>query len=152
MRKTQWIHIGAALVLAVLLSACASKETYMDLTITSAGNINPDNEGISSPLMLNLYELNSAEQFSKLDYWTLADNGKERLNSDLISQSKEVIVPNEKQHYKILFNDNAKFLGIIANFRNLDKNSTWRYVIDLEKNAHNEVDLHIDGNKIEEVE
>lgn len=152
MKSTHYKHLIAVLCLALFMNACASKETYMDLTIRSASNINPDNDNISSPLMLNFYELNSAEQFSKLDYWTLADNGKERLNSDLLSQSKEVIVPNEEQHYKILFNENAKFLGIIANFRNLDKNATWRYVIDLEKNAHNEVDLEIDGNRIKEAE
>ena len=138
--------------MVLLMSACASKPTHMDLVIKSGANINLDSDNISSPLMLNFYELDSAEQFSKLDYWTLLDSGKDRLNSDLISQNKHIIVPNEEQHYKILFDEKAKFLGIIGNFRNLDSNTTWRYVINLEDKAHNSVELDINGYEIKEVE
>lgn len=134
------------------MSGCASKPTHLDLVIKSKDNINIDNDNISSPLMLNFYELDSAEQFSKLDYWTLLDNGTDRLNSDLISQNKHVIVPNEEQRYKILFDDKAKFLGIIGNFRNLDSNTTWRYVINLDQKAHNSFELEIDGYTIKEAE
>jgi type VI secretion system protein VasD len=63
-----------------------------------------------------------------------------------------VIIPNQEQIYKVLFDPKARFLGIIANFRNLDGNTTWRYVVDLKKDSHNVVDLKIDGNKIEEDE
>lgn len=139
-------------LLLVLMSACASKPTHLDLMIKSSNNINLDSDNVSSPLMLNFYELDSAEQFSKLDYWTLLDSGKDRLNSDLISQNKHIILPREEQRYKIIFNEKAKFLGIIGNFRNLDSNSSWRYVINLEDKSHNSVELAIDEYKIEEVE
>lgn len=134
------------------ISGCASKPTHLDLVIRSKGNINIDSDKISSPLMLNFYELDSAEQFSKLDYWTLLDDGTDRLNSDLISQNKHVIIPSEEQRYKIIFDDKAKFLGIIGNFRNLDSNTTWRYVINLDQKAHNSFDLEIDGYTIREAE
>ena len=146
------VKVVLSAVVLVVMSACASKPTHLDLVIKSTNNINLDSDNISSPLMLNFYELDSAEQFSKLDYWTLLDNGKDRLNSDLISQNKHIIVPSEEQHYKILFDEKAKFLGIIGNFRNLDSNSTWRYVINLEGQAHNSVDLEIDGYEIKEIE
>jgi len=146
------VKIALSAVILVVMSACASKPTHLDLVIKSTNNINLDSDNISSPLMLNFYELDSAEQFSKLDYWTLLDDGKDRLNSDLISQNKHIIVPSEEQHYKILFDEKAKFLGIIGNFRNLDSNSTWRYVINLEDKAHNSVDLEIDGYEIKEID
>jgi len=146
------IKIVVSVAVMLLMSACASKPTHMDLVIRSSQNINLDSDNISSPLMLNFYELDSAEQFSKLDYWTILDSGKDRLNSDLISQNKHIIVPSEEQHYKILFDDKAKFLGIIGNFRNLDSNSTWRYVINLKDKEHNDVELEIDGYSIKEVE
>ncbi len=146
------IKLALSTVILVVMSACASKPTHLDLVIKSTNNINLDSDNISSPLMLNFYELDSAEQFSKLDYWTLLDNGKDRLNSDLISQNKHIIIPSEEQHYKILFDEKAKFLGIIGNFRNLDSNSTWRYVINLEDKTHNSVDLVIDGYEIKEAE
>jgi len=146
------VKLALSAVVLMVMSACASKPTHLDLVIKSSSNINLDNNNISSPLMLNFYELDSAEQFSKLDYWTLLDSGKNRLNSDLISQNKHIILPNEEQHYKILFNEKAKFLGIIGNFRNLDSNSTWRYVINLEDKTHNSVDLEINRYIIKESE
>lgn len=146
------VKLVVSMIVLVAISACASKPTHLDLVIKSSENINLDSDNISSPLMLNFYELDSAEQFSKLDYWTLLDSGKDRLNSDLISQNKHIILPSEEQQYKIIFNEKAKFLGIIGNFRNLDFNSTWRHVINLEDKAHNFVELKINKYKIEEVE
>lgn len=150
--KKNIMNLGLILAISLILSACASKPTHLDLVIKSKSNINLDSDNISSPLMLNFYELDSAEQFSKLDYWTLLDNGTDRLNSDLISQNKHIIVPSEEQRYKILFDDKAKFLGVIGNFRKLDSNTTWRYVINLTDKDHNEVELEIDGYVIKEIE
>jgi len=146
------IKLSLVLGISIMMSACASKPTHLELVIQSSKNINLDSDNISSPLMLNFYELDSAEQFSKLDYWTLLDNGTDRLNSDLISQNKHIIIPNEEQTYKILFDEKAKFLGIIGNFRQLDSNSTWRYVINLNDKTHNYVELQIDGYEIKEVQ
>lgn len=141
-----------ALVLMLTVSGCASKPTHLELVIKSHNNINLDSDNVSSPLMLNFYELDSAEQFSKLDYWTLIDNGAERLNSDLISQNKHIIVPNEEQNYKIIFNEKAKFLGIIGNFRKLDSNTTWRHVINLDNESYNYSALEISGYLIKEAD
>jgi type VI secretion system protein VasD len=134
------------------MNACASKPTHLDLVVKSHNNINLDSDRIASPLMLHFYELDSAEQFSKLDYWTIVDNAKDKLSSDLISQNEHIIVPNEEQTYKILFDEKAKFLGIIGSFRNLDSNSTWRHVINLKDKAYNYVELEIDKNQIKEAE
>ncbi|SFV57393.1 Type VI secretion lipoprotein/VasD [hydrothermal vent metagenome] len=146
------IQLSLFITIAIIVSACASKPTHLELVIKSTNRINLDNDNISSPLMLNFYELDSAEQFSKLDYWTLLDHGTDRLNSDLISQNKHIIIPSEEQIYKILFDEKAKFIGIIGNFRKLDANSTWKYVINLEDKTHNYVELQIDGYEIKEFE
>lgn len=138
------MRLASILLAAALLGGCAAKPTHLELTLKSTGNLNPDSDNISSPLMLNFYELESAEKFSKLDFWTLLDKGNDRLSTDLISQNKHVIVPNEKQTYKILFDKKTKFLGIIGNFRQIDENATWRYVINLKEEDYNEADLIID--------
>jgi len=142
--KTNTVKFITILMAAMLFAGCAAKPTHLELTIKSTGDLNPDNENISSPLMLNFYELESAEKFSKLDFWTLMDKGNDRLSTDLISQNKHIIVPSEEQEYKILFDDKAKFLGIIGNFRNIDENATWRYVINLKQKDFNKADLLID--------
>jgi len=141
-----------SIFILVFVSGCTTKPTHLELVVKSHNEINLDSDNVSSPLMLNFYELDSAEQFLKLDYWTLVDNGKDRLNSDLISQNKHIIVPNEQQDYKILFSDQAKFLGIIGNFRQLDANNTWRHVINLNEESYNYTELEIQDYSIKEVQ
>lgn len=148
MKKTI-VKIIIFIMAALLIGGCAVQPTHLELSIKSTGNLNPDTDNISSPLMLNFYELESAEKFSKLDIWTLLDKGNDRLSTDLISQSKHVIVPNEEQVYKILFDKKAKFFGIIGNFRKVDENATWRYVINLKEGDYNEANLVIDRYAIE---
>lgn len=150
--KKNIIKTGFLVGIMLMMSACASKPTHLELVIKSSKEINLDSDNISSPLMLNFYELDSAEQFSKLDYWTLLDSGTDRLSSDLISQNKHIIIPSEEQTYKIIFDEKAKFLGVIGNFRNLDSNTTWRYVINLKDKAYNYVELDIEGYQIKEIE
>jgi type VI secretion system protein VasD len=140
------------LFVALLMANCADKPTHLELTITSGTTLNPDRDNISSPLMLNFYELKDAEQFSKLGFWALVDEPAKRLEGDLVSQAKHVIVPREEQVYKILLNDESRFLGIIGSFRNIDDNATWRFVKNLDLKSYNEVDLYVDRYMIREVE
>lgn len=149
MKKTI-LYAFLTILLMIVSTGCASGPTRLELVIKSDSEINLDKDNISSPLMLNFYELDSAEQFSKLDYWSIIDNGAERLNSDLISQNKHIIVPSEQHTYKIMFNERAKFLGIIANFRKLDTNASWKYIVNLDTGSNNDVELEIKDYTIKE--
>jgi type VI secretion system protein VasD len=151
-QKRALLKFLSLLFVALFMSNCADKPTHLELTIRSGASLNPDRAHISSPLMLNFYELKDAEQFSKLDFWALVDEPAKRLEGDLVSQSKHVIVPNEEQTYKILFNQDSRFLGIIGSFRNIDDNATWRYVKNLDLRRYNDAELYIDNYAIREVE
>lgn len=128
------------LIITFITGCAAKKPTHMDLVINSKKELNHDSKKISSPLMLVFYELESAEKFSKFDYWDLLDKSGEKLSSDLVSQTKQIILPNQEQTYKIVFDNRTKFLGVIGKFRDI-KNSNWRYVINLDKNTYNYKEL-----------
>ena len=119
--------ILAGTLVTFLMSACASKPTHLDLVIKSSKDLNQDLDDISSPLMLTFYELESAEKFLKYDFWKLLDKSGKKLDSDLISQMKHIITPEQEQVYKIVFDDRAKFLGVIGKFRNIENKSAWRH-------------------------
>ncbi|RXJ93906.1 type VI secretion system lipoprotein TssJ [Malaciobacter molluscorum] len=136
----------------LIFSGCSTKPTHLELVVTSKKNLNPDLDDISSPLMLTFYELKSAEKFMKYDYWTLLDKSGKKLGDDLISQTKHVITPLQEQTYKIVFDKDAKFLGVIGNFRKLDNNSKWKYVINLEQDDYNYIELEVKNFKIKRVD
>ncbi|MBN2834401.1 MAG: type VI secretion system lipoprotein TssJ [Candidatus Delongbacteria bacterium] len=147
MKNMRWTVL---IVTLLTLSGCAAKPTHLELMILSHSEINMDEDNVSSPLMLHFYELESAEQFSKFDYWTLMENATTKMNSDLISHNKHIIVPNEEQTYKILFSERARFLGVIGSFRELDSNNKWRYIINLDKESYNYSEVEIVNYTIEE--
>lgn len=141
-----------SLTILLFFVNCGGKPTHLKLTITTTGDANPDAENISSPLMLKFYELKSAEKFSKLDFWTLLDNSSEKLENDMISQAKHIIIPNEEHVYKIVFDDNAKFIGIIASFQDIEKDAVWRFVQNLDQRTFNEIELKIDKNQMKKID
>ncbi|PHO08837.1 type VI secretion system lipoprotein TssJ [Malaciobacter canalis] len=141
------------LTLAILiLSGCSTKPTHLELVVTSSKDLNQDLDDISSPLMLTFYELKSAEKFIKYDYWSLLEKSGRKLGDDLISQTKQVITPQQEQTYKISFDEKTNFLGVIGNFRKLNKNKQWKYVINLEKDEYNYIELKVENFKLERVD
>jgi type VI secretion system protein VasD len=102
--------------------------------------------------MLTFYELKSAEKFIKYDYWSLLEKSGRKLGDDLISQTKQVITPQQEQTYKISFDEKTNFLGVIGNFRKLNKNKQWKYVINLEKDEYNYIELKVENFKLERVD
>jgi len=129
-------------VIVFILIGCTKKPTHIDLEISSSKEVNYDQDKVSSPLMLVFYELSSADKFSKYEYWDIIDDKDNKLKLDVISQSKFIILPNELQTYKIVFDENTKYLGIIAKFSDI-KDAKWRHIIDLEKDTYNESELKI---------
>lgn len=140
------------ILIALFMSNCADKPTHLELVVKSGDRLNPNKNDIPSPLMLNFYELKTADQFTKLDFWALSDEAKKRLDSDLISQSKHVIIPSEEQTYKILFDENTKYFGVVGSFRNIDSNATWRLLKPLKTKKYNHLEIFIDNNTIKEIE
>ncbi len=145
--------LKALLLIYIIIgfNACTNSPTNLELVIKSSSNLNPDIKNVASPLMLTFYELESAENFLKYDYWTLMEDSGKNLNRDLISQSKQIIVPLQKQTYKITFDKDAKFLGVVGQFRNIDSNNTWKYAIDLSPEDNNKAELLINDFNIERI-
>lgn len=129
------------------MSGCISRPTHIDLEIESAKEINVNENNVSSPLMLVFYELSSADRFVKFTYWDLVDNEGEKLKDDIISQTKHPILPNEFQTYRIVFSEKAKYLGIIAKYREIIE-PNWRYIINLEKDSSNDAELKVEKYSI----
>jgi type VI secretion system protein VasD len=140
------------LAFSLFFIACSSKSpTTLELSIQTNKNLNQDQSNISSPLMLIFYELESAEKFLKLPYWDVVEESGKKLNNDIVSQTKHIITTNQKQTYKIEFDEKAKFLGVFGQFYNIKK-PTWRYLIKLYQNDDNEVELKINNYEIMDLE
>jgi type VI secretion system protein VasD len=145
-----FLQIVLFISIALMISNCADKPRHLELVIKSGKNLNPNKNNTASPLVLYFYELKEVEQFSKADFWALSDEAKKNLDNALLSQAKQIIIPSEEQNYKILFDQNTKYFGVVGSFRNIDGTTSWRYVKPIEK-GYNKAELFIDNSLIKEI-
>lgn len=126
MSVLRWLLLG--LVLAPLLTACGSKPpppTVVQLTVKAGPNINPDADNRPSPLVLRAYQLAATDGFEKADFFQLYDKDAATLGADLADRQEITVAPGDTKTVTLEFKPNAKFLGVIAAFRNIDR-ATWR--------------------------
>ena len=124
-------YLLAVLLVFLNLQGCSLfkpvPENYI-LNITTSANLNPDNEGRSSPLVLRIYELKSPKPFSETDFFDIYDNDKEALGDSLLVKQEMELNPNESRKLEIVLNEKTTHIGLLAAYRDIDK-AKWREVI-----------------------
>jgi type VI secretion system protein VasD len=126
MTVARWLLVG--LVVTPLLSACGSKPpppTVVQLTVKAAPNINPDADNRPSPVLLRAYQLGATDGFDKAAFFQLYDKDAATLGTDMADRQEIAVAPGETKTVTLEFKPNAKFLGVLVAFRNIDR-ATWR--------------------------
>lgn len=97
--------------------------------IITSNYINPDDDEESRPLNISLFYLKDTESFLKADYFDLFQSDSNPIAGSLIQQSNVLVVPNSRKLYSEEVPENVRAIGVIYQFRKLDK-SQWRAVVD----------------------
>lgn len=119
---------GAALAVCVaVLAGCAGapKPESVGIQISASSDVNPDLQGRPSPVILHIMELNSEEQFNRLDYMSLTQPSGAALGQDLLDKSRLILSPGDSQQLPLELNSQTTFIGLVAGFRDID-NAVWR--------------------------
>ena len=96
--------------------------------------INRDNSGKSLSVVVRVYQLKDATEFSKLTFDNLASGRPESelLGADLLEKNEVILVPGSKYLGTDKINADAKHIGLVAFFRQPDQHY-WRYLVDADK-------------------
>ena len=126
----------ATLALVVFLTACASpppKPKQFSLRGEGAQTLNRDANGKSLSVVVHVYQLKDAREFSKLtfDMLTSGRSDTELLGPTLLEKADAIVVPGGSFASTDKLNDEAKFIGIVAYFRNPAPHH-WRQLLDVE--------------------
>lgn len=113
------------------------------LDITARAELNMDDEKLSSPVVIRIYQLKDAETFNSVFYEDLVNKDSDALKESLLESKELILKPNTSVSVDIPFDKKADVVGIAALYRdpNLKENS-WRLVL-------TRSDLHI--NKPREI-
>ncbi|KAF0864227.1 type VI secretion system lipoprotein TssJ [Pseudomonas sp. LD120] len=131
--KALSLRASAWLVLAMLLSGCASLSPYstltkLDLKLSASDQLNPDLNGRPSPIVVRLMELKHPVAFEHADFFSLYERAKESLAPDLVASEELELRPGQSVDLKLSIRSDSRYVGVLAAYRDLPE-TRWRYVI-----------------------
>jgi type VI secretion system protein VasD len=138
------------IILLVLLSACAGappKRENLDLQVMAAADVNPDMQGRPSPIILHILELNSTEQFNRLDYMALTQPSGAALGPDLLGKNQVVMQPGETKALPTELNPLTTAIGLVAGYRDID-NAVWRKSIAVTQGSTKGIQVALEQQQI----
>ena len=121
------------LSLSLLVAACSSAPKTFNIRGEGDPSLNRDINGKSLSVVVSVYQLKDAREFSKLTFDTLASGRPESelLGSALLEKTDAVVVPGGLYVSSEKLLADTKFVGIVAFFRRPDS-YYWRHLVDAE--------------------
>lgn len=135
----------AAMSVALALWGCAGTPTQTQVvgTLQASASINPSVKGRPSPLLVRVYELKSPTAFSNIDFVSLYQRDEIELGADLLGRDEFVLAPGETRAFAKTLASDARFIGIVGAFRDLE-HARWRGVLPLQPGRRHEIVIQAD--------
>lgn len=119
---------------AAILAGCASGPKTYEIRGEADPVVNRDVSGAPLSVVVRVYQLKDAQEFSKLTFDTLAGGRPEAelLGAELLEKNEVVLVPGNKHTSTDKLREDTRYVGVVAFFRKPDPHY-WRYLIDADK-------------------
>ncbi|XPF94924.1 type VI secretion system lipoprotein TssJ [Colwellia sp. RE-S-Sl-9] len=130
-----------------LITGCATINAIVppstDITFNTSVDINPDNNGRASPVVVKVFELSSRTIFDTQDFFTLYESPEDILGPDLLKKDELELQPEQIKEYKMVLNKNTRYVGFVVAYRNIDS-SRWRAVVEVKPTGYGNVTMNIE--------
>jgi type VI secretion system protein VasD len=137
-------------VLAALVAGCGSApsilppaKTTLVSTAIVGPNANPDLRKRPSPVIVRVYELKSSALFESTDFVTLFEKDQATLGAEMLSREEFVLRPNDVKAINKTLSGEAKFIGVVAAFRDLER-ARWRVSAPVVSGKTNTMKIKVD--------
>jgi type VI secretion system protein VasD len=140
-----------AIAIALLLTGClggvkAPPPTHINAEIRASDDVNPDDSGRASPIVVRIYGLKSVGTFNSSDFYTLY-NDEGQLGSDLVIREEVLIRPGGQKIFAREMAPEVQYLGIVAAYRQLTK-SVWKESIPVPGGRTTNFSIDLNQNSI----
>jgi type VI secretion system protein VasD len=115
---------------ALAFSAHADDKVKVKGDIAVSAEVNPDRNKRPSPIVLVMFQLKSADAFNNADFFSLYAPDAAIVAGDLVSRTQMTLQPGEARPIEAEFDEAARFVGVIAAYRDID-NAQWRGIVAL---------------------
>lgn len=140
--------------MTLFLSGCSSSPDQPELTplvaarsintkVLVSGQVNPDDEGRASPIVIRLFELKNLGTYNQSDFYGLFENYKSVLGSDLLASEQIHLKPGEIRTIKHDTVPGTQYIAVVAAFRNIDQ-AVWKNSIAISAGNSAQIMLFVD--------
>lgn len=145
-------YIGAV-SLMLLLGGCFSQETEVPVSQPQETTLDIAviASGTTTPLAVHFFALESDEQFKRLDYFELMKKKSSKLNGDIVTQSKKILLPGEMEKRSIKVDKNIRYYAVVAGFKDVNDNDNWRYIQEIIPESKNDITLILSQSSMKKV-
>lgn len=127
-------RIFLAICFCAMLAGCAATASRLAVPyvveLHAMPDVNPGANGVAAPIQLTVYELKSVSKFQATGYFGLQGDAAAALGEEVLATHRVILRPGQTEAITRPGDVNAKALGIVAGYRDLDA-SQWRLVVDL---------------------
>ncbi len=132
--------------------ACSSPPppppTAVNLTMTAGPDTNPNAAGQGAPVILRVYQLNSAAGFEKAEFFRLLNQDAATLGGDVVKRDEFLLAPGSAKTVKLEPGPTVKVVGVFAAYRDFS-HVNWRGVVEIPEHKTTEVSVKADAHGID---
>ncbi|PIE41147.1 MAG: type VI secretion system lipoprotein TssJ [Gammaproteobacteria bacterium] len=160
LRKRTFFSITmiASLLMVIFTTGCSTTarvlnlQTEVSMNFQVWPNINPDEAGRSSPLVIRVFELKDARQFQTEDFIGLFQESRERLGGDLVAERRlRELTPGIDHQEVLLLDPTVRYIGLLAEFVQYE-NAQARLVFPVEPHRTTEKIIWVNKTTIQVVD
>jgi type VI secretion system protein VasD len=109
------------------------------LNVAARADVNPDEAGRPSPVVLRVYQLKDDAAFRNADFFALFDKEQATLAASLIDRQEFVLAPgDQRNNLEYPISGEAKFLAVAAAYRDI-RNADWRVLTPAPKKTYKNI-------------
>jgi type VI secretion system protein VasD len=124
----RYVVLAALLAAALPPLSAAGKETKLVSEVVAAATINPNRRGAPQPVKIHIFYLAHDEKFLQAAFGDLADPQSPFLGDELVRRAEQLVGPGETLKLDEKFDEATKFIGVVAEFTELEK-ASWRGIV-----------------------
>lgn len=148
-RLGMWLALTTALF-AVTLQGCGPvRERFkpeVDARFETSSDLNPDDSGRPSPIVVRIYELASPGTFETADFFTLYEQEAATLGNDMLAREEFELKPNEAKTFEAQLQEDTRYIGVIGAYRNIDQ-ARWRATYEID-GRNNPILIELDEKSV----
>ncbi|MBC7004885.1 type VI secretion system lipoprotein TssJ [Photobacterium sp. BZF1] len=151
-------YLFAGLGLVGLTGGCSSSDNNaafvpaMSLSVELAATkeLNVFDDGQSRPVIVRIYQLADAGSFQKSGFIALYESDKSVLSDSLIDTTvMPPVLPGEQRTFQLDLQQQAKFIGVLAEFSNYESASPKAFTALVESPEETPLIIRLSSNKVE---